>query len=320
MSEIEAVDVGPDLPGGQDPEQIKARVVWYYFVGGLTQQEIADKLGITRLRVNRIAGQARADGLVHIDVRLPLARCVALEEKLKQRYGLAAVTVVPTVEDDQQRVVGEAAGVMLDPMLREGVGLGVGWGRTLSEALKRISPRKVSRGWVATLMGGLTRGSGMNTFEVSTAFAKLLGAECYYLAVPIYFPSAESRSALLQHYGIAEAYRRAKLVDIALVSCGDLSNRSLLAVTQIVTENTAGLREAGAVGDLLGVFLDEAGRPVDHPLNQRVMALSPDELKAIPNSILASGGAHKAPIVKAILTGGYVKRLVTDEACAERVL
>ena len=312
----------PEIVGDLDADQLRARVVWYYFVGGLTQQEIADKLGVTRLRVNRLAGQARAEGLVQVEIRLPIAGCIALEERLKERYGLEAVTVVPSLDDgaDQQRIIGEAAGTMMDPMLRDGQGVGVGWGRTLSAALKRITQRRFTRAWVATIMGGLTRGSGANTFEVSTGFARALGSECYYLAVPIYFPSEETRNALLQHYGIAEAHRRARLADLALVSCGDLSERSLLVRTQMVSENLAGLRAAGAVGDLLGVFLDEGGTPVDHPLNSRVMALSPAELKAIPQSILASGGAHKGAIVRAVLNGGYVKRLVTDEACAEAVL
>ena len=53
--------------------QLQARVAWYYYVGGMTQQEIADRLDLTRVRVNRIVGHARAEGLVHIDIRLPLA-------------------------------------------------------------------------------------------------------------------------------------------------------------------------------------------------------------------------------------------------------
>jgi DNA-binding transcriptional regulator LsrR (DeoR family) len=200
------------------------------------------------------------------------------------------------------------------------MGLGVGWGRTLSFALKKIAPRRFSRSWVATLMGGLTRGSGTNTFEVSTGFARALGSECYYLAAPIYFPTAESRATLVSHYGIAEALKQARNADLALVSCGDLSDRSLLVVTQTVSENLESLKGAGAVGDLLGVFLDASGRPVDHPLNERTMAISPADLKAIPDSILASGGLNKAPIVRAILSYGYVKRVVTDEDCAAAML
>ncbi|TAM99639.1 MAG: sugar-binding transcriptional regulator, partial [Rhizobiaceae bacterium] len=101
---------------------------------------------------------------------------------------------------------------------------------------------------------------------------------------------------------------------------GDLSDRSLLVVTQTVWENVGSLKKAGAVGDLLGVFLDASGRPVDHPLNERTMAISPADLKAIPDSILASGGLNKAPIVRAILSYGYVKRVVTDEDCAAAIL
>jgi DNA-binding transcriptional regulator LsrR (DeoR family) len=314
----------PDAPAAlSDAEaQLQARVAWYYYVGAMTQQEIADRLGLTRLRVNRMVGQARTDGLVRIDIRLPLASCVALEEKLKARLGLDDVTVVPTLPDADalQQAIGEAAGTMLDPLLRNGIGLGVGWGRTLRAAVRRLTPRRLSASWVATLMGGLTRGSGINTFEVATEFARVIGAECYYVAAPIYCPSTESRSTLLTHYGLAEVMRRARGGHVALVSCGDLTSRSLLATTHIVSECIADLKRAGAVGDLLGTFLDADGRPVDHPLNGRVMALPVAELKAYPLSILASGGSEKLPIVRGILRGGYVRRLVTDEATGEGLL
>jgi DNA-binding transcriptional regulator LsrR (DeoR family) len=302
--------------------QLHARVAWYYYVGGMTQQEIADRLDLTRVRVNRIVGHARAEGLVHIDIRLPLASCVALEERLKARLGLDDVAVVPTVPDAdaQQQAIGEAAGIMLDPLLRDGLGLGVGWGRTLRAAVRRLTPRRFGASRVAALMGGLTRGSGTNTFEVATEFARMIGAECYYVAAPIYCPSIESRKTLLTHYGLAEVMRRARDCDVALVSCGDLTRRSLLASTHIVSECIDELQAAGAVGDILGSFLDEYGRPIDHPLNQRVMALPLSDLKAIPSTILASGGSEKLPIVRAILRAGYVRKLVTDEATAERLI
>jgi DNA-binding transcriptional regulator LsrR (DeoR family) len=302
--------------------QLQTRAAWYYYVGGLTQQEIADRLGLTRLRVNKIVGQARADGLVRIEIQMPFASCVALEERLKTRFDLDAVSVVPTVPDSdtQQQVIGEAASRMLEPLLSDGIGLGVGWGRTLREAARRMRAFRHPSSWVTSLMGGLTRGSGTNTFEVVTEFARLLGAECYYVAAPIYCPSPESRSTLLTHYGLAEVMRRAREGNIALLACGDLSNRSLLASAHIVTENLDDLRTAGAVGDILVTFLDDYGRPVNHPLNQRVMALSPQELKAYPVSILASGGLGKLQVIRGILNARYIRRLVTDEAVAEALL
>jgi DNA-binding transcriptional regulator LsrR (DeoR family) len=312
----------PPVETGDAEVQLQARAAWYYYVGGMTQQEIGDRLGLTRLRVNRLVAQARADGIVRIDVRLPLANCVALEERLKARLGLHEAVVVPTLPDAdaQQQAIGEAAGALLDTLLRDGLGLGVGWGRTLRAAVRRLTPHRFVGSWVVALMGGLTRGSGTNTFEVATEFARLLGAECYYVAAPIYCPSTESRSTLLTHYGLAEVMRRARDGHVAIVSCGDLTHRSLLASTHIVSECIDELKAAGAVGDLLGTFLDRDGQPVDHPLNERVMALPLAELKAYPISILASGGTEKRAIVRAVMRGGYVRRLVTDEATAESLL
>ncbi len=319
---LKSAPLKPDPAQDWSEAQLQTRAAWYYYIGGLTQQEIADRLGLTRLRVNKIVNQARAEGLVRIEIQMPFASCVALEEKLKARFALDEVSVVPTVPDPdtQQQVIGEAAAIMLQPLLKDGIGLGVGWGRTLREAARRMRTHRHPSSWVTSLMGGLTRGSGTNTFEVVTEFARLLGAECYYVAAPIYCPSVESRSALLTHYGLAEVMRRAREGRIALLACGDLSSRSLLASTQTVSESLDELRAAGAVGDILGTFLDEYGRPVDHPLNRQVMALTPQELKAYPVSILASGGMGKHPVIRGILNARYVSRLVTDEAVAEALL
>lgn len=303
-------------------DAVAARVAWYYYEGNLTQQQIADRLGLTRLRVNRMLAQARADGSVQVQLRLPLAGCVALEAALESRYGLDEAAVVPDMPDyaDRQRVVGEAAGLMLDRLLQDGQAVGVGWGRTLRASLHRVTPRAYAASWVVSLMGGLTRGSGTNTFEVSTRLAETLGAECWYLAAPIYCPSEASRDALLTHSGLSAVLKRAREVTLALVSCGDFSEHSLLAATPSVAEHVPTLLAAGAVGDILGTFLDADGAPVEHVLNRRVMALAPTELERVPVSILASGGLNKAAVIRAILGAGYVRRLVTDEAVAQTLM
>jgi DNA-binding transcriptional regulator LsrR (DeoR family) len=314
--------LGTTIRADADTDQTVARVVWYYYVGNLTQQDVADRLGLTRLRVNRIIGQARACGAVRIDVRLPLADCVALGAALAERFCLQAANVVPAVPDlaEQRRVIGEEAAQMLEPLLHDGMGLGIGWGRTLRASALRMGRRQLQGSWVVSLMGGLTRGSGINTFEVSTQFADAIGAECWYLAAPLYCPSEENRRVLLSHEGLAEVMRRARTVDVALLTCGDLSDGSQIAGMHTVSDHRETLRESGAAGDMLGSFVDEAGHVVDHPLNRRVVALSPDELRAVPISVLASGGLDKLRVIRGILLGGFVRRLVTDEACARALL
>ena len=303
-------------------EHLRARIAWYYFVAGLTQQEISDRLGIARARVNKIAGQLRADGSVVIDIRLPLAKCVELEEQLKDIFGLKLVAVVPSADDDEQqrRMIGDAAGAMLDGLITDGQCISVGWGRTLSASIKQLSSRKLKNSSVVSLMGGLTRGSETNTFEVSTELSKTLGADCYYITAPIYCPSVESREILLTHSGVNQVMARARKSDIAIVSCGDLTPRTTLTTINTVRERLPELHEIVAIGEILGTFLDANGVPVDHMLNQSVIAMPPADLKTIPTSLLISGGMYKLEIINAILSAGYVNCLVTDEAVAKKLV
>src|SRR5476651_1435651 len=80
-------------------EELQARVAWHYYVGNLTQQEIAQHIGSNRVRVNRLLAASRESGMVQITINSRLAPCVALEEALMKRFGLEAAVVVPTGAD-----------------------------------------------------------------------------------------------------------------------------------------------------------------------------------------------------------------------------
>ncbi|TKI04698.1 sugar-binding transcriptional regulator [Martelella alba] len=311
-----------DFSGETENDHLRARIAWFYFVGGQTQQQIADRLNITRLRVNKIIGQVRAEGGVVVDLRLPLVDCIELEERLKGKFGLADAIVTPSLPDyiEQQRTIGEAAGAMLDSLIHDYKGIGVGWGRTLSFSVRRISAKQPTGSWVVGLMGGVTRGSGTNTFEVSTALAQALDVECHYLTAPIYCPSKESRATLLMHEELAEVMHRAEEAQVVLVSCGDLSHRSPITPITIVRHHLDELIALGSIGEILGCFLDKNGNVIAHQLNESIMALPLARLKEKPVTILASGGANKYPIIHAILQGKYINRLVTDEVVARRLL
>ena len=92
-----------ELSGFDPEEQLATRAAWLYFVGSNTQAEIGKKLGLTRVRINRLLALAREQGLVQIKVTGRLADCVALEEQLKERFKLHHAVVVPTPLNRNQR-------------------------------------------------------------------------------------------------------------------------------------------------------------------------------------------------------------------------
>ena len=298
-------------------------MAWYYFIGGLTQQEIASQMGFTRLKVNRIIGQVRDQGQVRIQVTLTMTDCVELGERIRTRYGLDETLVVPDLPDtvEQKRVIGEAAGELISALIEgRDLGIGFGSGRTLAFATRRVVARPRVQSWVVGLTGGIARQTGTNSFEVATDAARSLGIDCYHLTAPIYCASPEARDAILLNDELTDVLARTEIADLAVVSCGPIVMETSLTQIRVVKDNIDDVLRLGAVGEFLGTFLDAGGRPVPHFLNDCIIALPPDKLPLKPDSVLVSGGDEKIPIIRAILRGRYISRLVTNEGVARALL
>lgn len=306
-------------------DDLAVRIAWLYHMEGLTQAEIAGRLNITRLRVNRILTEARESGLVTVTVNAAETGCLDLEGALCRRFGLAEALVVPTPADPllTADLVGQAAALALSRRIDAAppTRLGIGWGSTLRAMVRHVRPAMRPDLTVYTLMGGLTDGSEINTFEVASGLANRLGARCRYLAAPIYASSPDSRAVMLAQDIYRDVLDEIAAIDMAIVGVGDVSERSLQVRYGLPRGVCADdLRAVGAVGDLLGHFLDAGGVPVAHPLNRQVLGLALDRLAAVPCLTLVAGGLHKAPILNAVLASRTVHSLVTDAATARRVL
>ena len=299
------------------------RVSWLYYVEGFTQAQVARRLGINRIRVNRILAQARESGIVQIRINGKLADCARLEAALVDRFGLDNAVVVPTPEDEEivPQVIALEAGHVLSRRLEPGIAVGIGWGRTLRLSLASIEERPVPAIEVVSLIGGLTRGSVLNAYETAFHLADRTGGSCYYVAAPVYADTRETRNLLMAQGLVREAIERARTVQVALVSVGSLSEGATMRRLGLISAREAReLREAGAVGDLCGHWIDEAGHVVDHPLNERVIALPLEDLLAIPDLVLASGGRAKIAVIRGALRRRCVKVFVTDSQTASLLL
>jgi lsr operon transcriptional repressor len=306
-------------------DQVTVRVAWLYYMESQTQDRIAVRLGLTRLRVNRLLAEARANGLVSITINSRLESCLRVERDLKASCGLRDAMVVPSPENDEllPELLGRATGDYLSRHLETNrvKGLGVGWGATLREAIRHVKPASRPDMNVNSMMGGLTKGLEINTFETASSLAARLQAQCTYLAAPLYASSPKSRDTILAQEVFKDAFAHIAANDLAVVSVGDLSDRSLLIRYGLPNDvSPASLRSAGAVGDIIGQFLDADGRPIDHPLNRRVLAPGVKELSQIPTVVVASGGANKTAIIAAVLRAKLASVLICDENTASAAL
>ena len=132
----------PSIDSSVDPEEeLQARVAWHYYVGNLTQQEIAQHIGSNRVRVNRLLAASRESGMVQITINSRIAPCVALEEALTKRFGLEAAVVVPTGADTDANMaalgIGAAATLFAGFVWRPG-----GPGQRVRRYMLRRFPKK----------------------------------------------------------------------------------------------------------------------------------------------------------------------------------
>jgi len=315
----------PKLPQIDAEQRFLAQVAWAYYVEGLTQEKVAEKLGATRLRVNKALSEAHRIGLVRITFNTAFAACFDLEQALCQKFGLqqAYVAPAPAQDSDVQTITGAALGNLLFEVLADpGVkSFGMSWGGTLNIATRFLAAIERPDLEVISVMGGLTRGSDLNSFEITTRLADLLGAQHSYFTAPLYAGSAESRDTIMQLDVFRDILERIRAVDALAMAAGDLSKRSLLMRDALPNGTTIDeLRAAGGVGDILGTVIDANGRPIDHPINEKVIGIGIPDLARIPNVILAAGGTHKIPVCRAILGLGLINTFVTEEATARALV
>ncbi|NLS17492.1 sugar-binding transcriptional regulator [Rhizobium sp. P40RR-XXII] len=305
--------------------EMKVRAAWLYHVEGLTQAQIAERMTLTRRRVNELLAAAMEEGIVRVSFASPLTASIELESRLCERFGLEGTVVVPTPADPRllHRAIGRGAAAYLDRLIqaRRPRSIGVGWGATLRETVSHMTPASEAQIEVRSMMGGLAHGSEINTFEIVRGFAQVLKAECHYFLAPIYAECPQSRAAIISQSVFEGIFRKTCEVDISFLSVGDMTRQSLQVRYGLPADtDVESLAVVGAVGDLLGHYLGADGNPVDHPLNGKVLAPDLVDYRRIPCRILASGGAHKQAILRAAIRAGLATSLVTDEESAKLLL
>jgi len=114
-----------------------------------------------------------------------------------------------------------------------------------------------------------------------------------------------------------EVFRRIETNELAVLSVGDVTKRSMLVRYGLPEDvSMRDLRDAGAVCDIIGQFIDARGQPIHHALNRRAIALPLRDLPRVRTVVFAAGGRHKVRALAAVLRGRFGSVLVSDETTA----
>jgi DNA-binding transcriptional regulator LsrR (DeoR family) len=308
----------------QNPmRRLRLRAAWMYFVEEMTQNEIAQKLGVGRVTVVRLLAAARERNEVKISIGDKLADCVEAERLLENRFSIGEVIVVPLSARgaDASGPIGAATGEYVSSLVRNDMKIGVGWGRTLVSSLAFTAERSVQNLSVVSLLGGIMKARTFNPAEFAWRFASLFQADCYLMTAPLVVDSAATRQTLIDHCGLGDIFELAKSLDAVVLGAAGMGPDATAHQASFITDaDHASVVKAGAVGDLLFNFFDKNGELVDHPINERVMSVPLDIIRQVPVRVLCAGGANKVAALSGALKLLRPTVLITDEYTAMDVL
>lgn len=314
------------LPSDEQREHLMVRTAKLYYELERTQSEIATELGLTRWQVKRLLTEARELGVVRIEITPRTRRRTNLEVMLQQAYGLHDAIVVPTGESPDNALliesVAQAAANYLVGLNPKPELLGVSWGRTMSAVARRL-PANWSPGLHVVLLNGAVnlRFAASQTSAVAEEIAKSANGTATLLPVPAIVGKSSTRKALEEDPIVERVLDLAEQAEVVCFSMGPITNESVLFASGYLEESDlARLKAAGAVGDILGRFVDAQGMIVDAILDDRTVGLRIDRLRTKQRSIGVVGGADKTHIALAALKGGYLSVIITDETIARFAL
>ena len=300
-----------------------ARIAWMYYIQGMTQEEVAEKLKFSRTKVTRMLAKARDAGIVEININNSFRSCLDTEDMLKNRLKLQEVIIVPTgnTEEETKAGVGKACAAFIEQILEDGDILGIAWGTSLYNAGKYLRVQKPRNITVIQLMGGLNVSEKINPQEILKLIASKLNATGVWLNTPAIVDTPKIKKALLSDEGVSRALERGKSCTKAIIGLGDVTNdASLIACNALTTKDMEELKSMGAVGDILSWFFDINGVPIQNNMAERAISVPLEDIKKIPLRIGVTAGVRKAGAILGAIRGGYLNALVTDEKTAKEVL
>ena len=306
-------------------DRIIYKVVRAYYEDGLTQQEIGNKYGLSRIKVSRMLSKALEDKIVQIKINTPTEKYHNLEHQLEAKYGIREVVVVDTGTDEQDEVIdsiGRAAAGYLNANIQGHEIIGLSWGRTLLNMVNALSVDNFPDLQVVQMLGGLGEPeAGHHGADLTRRLAEKLSTKPRLIHAPGIVRSRDLCRELIDDLQVSNTLQLAARADIAIVGLGLFSPGSpIINSDHILSEKDQTLLGSrNVIGDISLRFFDDHGQYVPTEIDDRIVGLSIDQIEKIPRIIGVAGGRGKYEVVKAALKGKLIHVLITDHQTAEKL-
>jgi DNA-binding transcriptional regulator LsrR (DeoR family) len=297
-----------------------ARAGWLYYVAGNNQEQIAQKLGVSRQTAQRLVSLSVSEGLIKVRLDHPIARCMELAEKLRSRFALDLAEVVPSDPGSSSTVLGvaQSAAAEIERRLRSAdpIIMAIGTGRTLKATIEQLSPMEAPQHKIVSLTGNIAPDGSASFYNVIFNMADAIKARSFPMPLPVIASSRQERDMLLRQPMVKETLALAARADVTFIGIGDLGPEAPLYLDGFISQaELKALQKAGAIGEIVGWAFDTQGKLIEGLTNERV-ASAPLPSRETSLVVALAIGQKKLPGIRAALNRRLINGLMTDELTA----
>ncbi|MFK7856379.1 MAG: sugar-binding transcriptional regulator [Granulosicoccus sp.] len=304
---------------------VLAQTAMLYYKEGLTQNEIALRQGVSRATVNSYLRLALERNIVDIRISGEAFTSTNLSRELKDKFKLKdayLANVTSEGTNDKQRKlinhqVARVGAMALHDIVEPGDIIGSAWGETMQYLSENVPYRHIENVTICQLIGSMDSPLISTAESVAIKISSKLGADCYTLHAPAVLSTPELAVALRKEPAIQNQLKKFKTLTRAIFSVGNCdANTPMVQMALTTNKEFNWYREQGAVGVLCGSFIDKDGEHIHGSMDERMIGVDLNQIKALSSGILVAGGSSKWDAIHATLKGGYVSHLITDDVTA----
>ncbi|MGY3778473.1 sugar-binding transcriptional regulator [Isobaculum melis] len=298
------------------------KVATLYYDHGLTQSEIAKKMGISRPIISKMLQQAKELGMVEIYIKDESSHSVKLALAIEESFNLNEVVVVAGTGTHLKKNVARAAASYLVGQLKPQQKIGLSWGTTMAEFIEEVPYVHHPDTMILPLAGGVaSQDVKYDANHLSFLLSEKLSGECAYIYAPALAETKDLKEVLVASKMVSDVLNQGRQVDLAFIGVGQPASLTTWEnLGYIEADEFTHLQKQGMVGDAVASFFNQKGEALDNDFTRRMIGVTLDELKQIPNVVLLAAGQQKAESVHAILKSAAIRTLIIDQTIAEKLL
>ncbi|TYK67047.1 sugar-binding transcriptional regulator [Colwellia echini] len=301
-----------------------ARAAWLYYVAKNTQDEIAQKLEVSRQSAQRLVALAVSEGLIKVRLDHPIVQCMELAQQLKDKFNLLECEIVPSDPStpNSNHGLAQCGAAILERYLKSETPkiLAFGTGRALKACIDELPSMQCPQHNIVSLLGNMMADGAASAFDIVVTMANRVNAKHYPMPLPVIASSVAEKKVLHSLQPVKNIFSLVKQADATFVGIGQITDNSPLLLDGFIDDSALEqIKNDGAEGEIISWLYDKNGQVLTNEINDRVVS-SPLTVNANKPVYGVAAGNDKITAIHAALKGKLINSLITNEYTAKAIL